>query len=197
MKRSFGAIAARTMLCIAGAPALAQQGGAVIQSSPGQAKVTQVVEAVATVTALDAAKREVTLRDAKGREFPLVVGPEVRNLQQVKVGDKVVVQYAEALSLKLMKNGKELRGAKESSDAALSPAGARPAAVAAQEVQVTADVIAVNAGTRMVTLRGPKQTVEMRVNDPEQLKLIKVGDQINAVYQQALALSVQPAPAGK
>jgi Cu/Ag efflux protein CusF len=48
-----------------------------------------------------------------------------------------------------------------------------------------------------VTLRGPKQTVDLRVNDPEQLKLIKVGDQIEAVYAQALALSVEPAPAAK
>jgi Cu/Ag efflux protein CusF len=49
----------------------------------------------------------------------------------------------------------------------------------------------------MVTLKGPKQTVDLYVADPAQLKLIKVGDQIEAVYQQALAVAVEPAPAQK
>ena len=55
----------------------------------------------------------------------------------------------------------------------------------AQQVEVTADVIAVNTKTKMVTLKGPKQTVDLKVQDPGQLKLIKVGDQIQAVYTQA------------
>ena len=58
-------------------------------------------------------------------------------------------------------------------------------------------MIAVDTKNKIVTLRGPKQTVDPRVNDPEQLKLIKVGDQIEAVYAQALALSVEPAPTAK
>jgi len=32
------------------------------------------------------------------------------------------------------------------------------------------------------------------VRDPEQLKQIEVGDQIHAVYTEAVALSVEPAP---
>jgi hypothetical protein len=66
-----------------------------------------------------------------------------------------------------------------------------------EQVEVTADVIAVNAKTQTVTLRGPKQVVDLKVRDPEQLKLIKVGDQIQAVYTQALALSVEPAAPAK
>ena len=52
---------------------------------------------------------QVMLRDAKARSRArVVVGPEVRNLEQVKKGDRVTVQYAESLSLKLVKDGKEL-----------------------------------------------------------------------------------------
>lgn len=40
-----------------------------------------------------------------------------------------------------------------------------------------ADVTAVNTKRKTVTLRGPKRTVELKVRDPEQFKLIKVGDQ--------------------
>jgi hypothetical protein len=37
----------------------------------------------------------------------------------------------------------------------------------------------------------------MYVDDPEQLKLIKVGDQVEAVYTQAVAVTVEPVAAKK
>ena len=129
--------------------------------------------------------------------MPLTVGPDVRNLEQVKVGDRVVVRYAEALSLTLMKDGKELRSSTEASTGARAKAGERPGGVVAEEVKVTADVIGVNRKTHMVTLRGPNEIVDLHVVDPQQLKLIKVGDQVDAVYAQALALSVEPVAASK
>jgi len=189
------------LLAVDGAMAQAQQavGETVtaVEKSPGKAKITQMKEAVATVESVDPAKREVTLRDSKGRKHSFVAGPEIRNLEQVKAGDRVLVQYAEALSLKLVKDGKELRSKALVSDTARAPEGSRPGGVVTEQVHVTADVTAVNPKTRMVTLRGPEQVVDLFVDDPEQLKLIKVGDQIEAVYTQAVAVSMKPAPAGK
>lgn len=104
----------------------------------------------------------------------------------------MIVRYQQALSLELKKNGKELRSRVDSADGARTAVGERPGGVAARQVEVTADVIAVNARTQLVTLRGPERVVDLKVRDPEQLKLIKVGDQIHAVYAQALALSVEP-----
>jgi len=54
-------------------------------------------------------------------------------------------------------------------------------------------VIAVNAKTQTVTLKGPKHTVDLKVPDKGQFKLIKVGDQVQAVYTEAVAVSVEPA----
>ena len=166
---------------------------AIVTSSPGQATIAQKRRLVATVEAVDAAKREITLKGPKGKVVPLSVAPDVRNLEQVKVGDQLVVTYIEALSLTLKKDGKELRGATESTDGARAPAGARPGAVAARQVEVTADVIAVDPKTQTVTLKGPQRTVDLKVPDPGQFKLVKVGDQVQAVYTEALALGVEPA----
>jgi Cu/Ag efflux protein CusF len=179
-------------------PASAQQAPAastmaLAASAPGKATLARTVKVTATVEAIDVAKRQVTLKGPRGNSVPLTVDPEVRNLDQVKVGDQVVVRYIEALSLTLKKDGKELRGRTESSDAARAAAGAQPGAAAARQVEVTADVIAVNAKTQMVTLKGPNQTVDLKVRDPAQLKLIKVGDQIQAVYTEAVAVGVEPA----
>ena len=136
----------------------------------------------------------MTLRGSRGNVFALKLGPDVRNPDQVKVGDRVVVEYLEALSLTLKKDGKELRSSTEIADGLRAPAGDRPGAAAAEQLSVTADVIGVDARTRLVRLRGPEQTVELYIRDPAQLKLIKVGDQVDAVYTQAIALSVEPAP---
>ena len=48
-----------------------------------------------------------------------------------------------------------------------------------------------NTKERYVTLRGPKgNSVDIAVNDPAQLKQVKVGDQVEAVYTEAIAVTV-------
>jgi hypothetical protein len=55
-------------------------------------------------------------------------------------------------------------------------------------------VIAVDRQAKIVTLRGPRgQIVDLHVQDPERLKRVKKGDQVKAVYTEALAISVEPA----
>lgn len=166
-------------------------------TTPGQAALARTTRVTATVESVDAATRHVTLKGPRGKVVPLQVGPEVKNLDKVKVGDRVTVEYLEALTLILKKDGKELRGSNLSEGGARAPAGEAPAGVVAQQLEVTADVTAVDKKKQLVTLRGPKQTVDLKVRDPEQLKLIKVGDQVQAVYTEALALGLEPAAAKK
>jgi Cu/Ag efflux protein CusF len=117
------------------------------------------------------------------------VGEEVRNLSQVKVGDRVVVTYAQALALELKKGGAGIRERVEREGVVR----AAPGAAAGREVKVVADVMVVNMKNQTVTLRGPKQTVTLKVRDPAQFKSITAGDQVEATYTEALALAVKPA----
>jgi hypothetical protein len=167
------------------------------QTSPGKGTITRTRQIVATVEEVDAQKGFLAVKGPENRLLRLTVGPEVRNLAQVKVGDRLVVRYSDALSLRLMKDGKELRASSEMADAARAPVGARPAGTVAEQVTVTADVIAVDRKNQSIRLRGPKQTVDLFLEDPKQLELVKVGDQVEAVYRQAAALSVEPAGAAK
>jgi Cu/Ag efflux protein CusF len=121
----------------------------------------------------------------------------VKNFDQIKVGDFVAVRYFQALALELKKGGSGIRERSERSNTASAKPGEQPAAGAARQVTVIADVVAVNEKSRTVSLRGPKQTVDLRLKDPKQLKLVKVGDQVEATYTEAVAISVEPAPAPK
>jgi hypothetical protein len=163
-------------------------------SAPGKAAVVSTTKASAVIVGIDAALRIVTLKTASGRVVEMVAGPEVRNFDQLKLGEKVKVEYAEALSLELKKGGGGVVSATETGGAARAASGAKPGGGVGRQVTVLADVTAVNAKTQMVTLKGPQgNLVDLHVQDPKQLANIKKGDQIQAVYTEAVAVTVEPA----
>jgi Cu/Ag efflux protein CusF len=181
------------------APALAQQkpsvgGESAVVTSPGKGSAARVVTITASVESVDPAERTVTLKGPRGRVVTLPVSEKVKNFDKIKVGDMVAVRYLEALSLELKKNGTGIRERSEREGSETAKPGEQPAAGAARQITVIADVIAVDPKRQTIRLRGPKQTVDLRIRDPKQLKLVKVGDQVEATYTEALAVSVEPAP---
>ena len=112
-----------------------------------------------------------------------------------KVGDKVVARHTQALVLELKKGGAGIRERAVSTDQGSAQPGDKPAAYEAMKVTFTADVVKVDAKKHVITLRGPERTVKLKIKDPEQIKLIKKGDQVEGVYAEAVALSVEAAPA--
>jgi Cu/Ag efflux protein CusF len=188
-------IISAAVLSIAMVPAFGQTGGAaVMKSAPGKATVAEAVRVTASVEAVDKEKRLVTLKGPEGNSFVVQAGPEVKNFDQIKAGDVVVASYVEALTLELKKGGGAMRERTERESSAAAKPGERPGAAEGRRVTVIADVIAVDAKKQSVRLRGPQRTVDLKVKDPEQFKLIKVGDQVEATFTEAVALSVEPAP---
>lgn len=188
-------IAAIALGCpLAYAQPKAPQGGVVIASEPGKAAIVGVVEATATVMAINASTRTVTLKGPQGRTLDVVCGDEVKNFAQIRVGDNVKVSYQEALTLELKKTRAPL-DAKGAAAVASAKPGERPAAAAGREITVLADVVAVDPKKSTISLKGPAgNVVELKVQNPDQFKVVKKGDQVEAVYSQALAMAVTPAP---
>jgi len=151
------------------------------------------VDVTGTVSSVNQKTREVTLEAKDGQKFTFIADPAVANLPQVKKGDVVTATYTEALAYEVKKGGKA--GAETSATAAAAPVGAKPAGAAGRQVTVVGDVIKLDAATQTITVKGPERTVELKARDPEQFKLIAVGDQIQATYTEALAVSVTPAAA--
>lgn len=184
-------LAAIALPAAAGQPAAS--GGAVALSEPGKGTIASSARVTAKVVAIDKNTRTVTLKGPQGRTIDVVAGGEVRNFEQIRVGDMVVAQYLQALTLELKKgSGIRQRSEREASERA--EPGGKPAAVEARQTVIVADVVAVDPAKQIVSLRGPKgRIVELEVQDPEQFKRVKKGDQVEAVYTEALALSVEPA----
>jgi len=181
------------------ATALAQQpgatGGAALVSEPGKAAIVRAAEISAQVVGLDKATRTLTLKGPKGNVLDIVAGAEVKNFDQIKLGDFVVARFAQALTLELRKTRTAAGEPIVREEAAKAKPGERPAVVGGRQVTVLADVIAVDQKNSTITLKGPKgNEVTLNVQNPEQFKVVKQGDQVEATYTEALALSVEAAP---
>jgi len=155
---------------------------------------SEVVTATATVEAIDLKTRMVTLKGPKGNTFTFKAGDQVRNLPQVKVGDKVVAKYYESIAVDVKKPGQATPGVTEEQVTARAKPGEMPAGVMANQVTITATVAAINAKKPSVTLKGPEgNTKEVMIKDPKKLENVKVGDQVVITYTEALAISVHKA----
>jgi hypothetical protein len=175
------------------APAIVKQATGV---APGKAVSTTSVEASATVAAINSAKREVTLKRSDGTQTTVAVSDEVRNFNQIKVGDTVRVQYTQALALELKKGVVDKGPPTVEQEAVRAPVGATPGAAVGQKVTAMAEVTAVDAKNHLVTVQGPKgNKVDLEIKDPAQLKNIKQGDHVQVTYVEAIAVSVEPTQA--
>jgi hypothetical protein len=165
-----------------------------MSSEPGKVQMQQTVTLSARVVGIDRPDRIVTLKGAKGDTVDVVCGDEVRNFDQIKLGDQVTARYVESLYLELKKTSTGVRERVESEAGARAKLGERPAGMAVREVVILADVTDVDPKNQTITLRGPKKSVTLPVKNPDQFKVVKKGDQVEATYTQAFAISVDLTP---
>jgi Cu/Ag efflux protein CusF len=189
-------VIAAALMSLMSAPAFAQSTtDRAIKTSPGHFTVTRTESATGTVTEVDAAKGHISIKGPQGKVVPLQVNSEVRNLDKVKVGDNLNVRFEETLSLTLKKESTGTRSLEQSGREAKSTAaaGQRPAGVASEKDVIMADVTQVNTKKKTITLKGPYETVVLPVKDPNQLKLIKVGDQVEVIHTRNVAVAITAA----
>ncbi len=171
----------------------APQGAVAIATEPGAAIAMATVEVTAKVAGLDQATRGITLELPDGNRATITAGPEVQNFDQIEVGDTVAARYIETLELRLLKGQQAEVQRTETVAGGRAEPGQRPAGAIGLEVHAIGNVTAVDAAAQTITVEGPQRTVELTIQDPEQFKLVEVGDQIEATYTQALAVQLQKA----
>ncbi|HUL02069.1 MAG TPA: hypothetical protein VLV16_02430 [Gemmatimonadales bacterium] len=185
----------KKILIAAGAAAIVVAGAA--QAQPKAAVAGAEVEALVTVVAVDKAKRTVTFRGPRGNEVEMAVPKEAQNFDQVKKGAVFKVKYAEAVAVAITKGGAPHKS--DETHVKGAPKGANPAGVAVRSRTVSGVIESIDMANRYVALRGPHQTLSLKVGDDVDLQALSVGDRIAVNYTQALALEMvpQPKPAAK
>lgn len=171
--------------------ALAQQPATKAPMMKDVEATMNAVSVTALVTAVDQKNRIVTLKGPEGNEFSVLADASVKNLPQVKVGDLLGVEYFEAVAIDFKKgDGIRMATVIDTSDTAKK--GQKPGAAAFTRVNTVSNIWAVNPGKGTVLVRGPYgHFVEVKLKDPKLLEGVKVGDQMQVVFTQAVAIGFE------
>ena len=143
-----------------------------------------------TVEAIDLKARVLTLKDEKGEMVTVDVPAEVKRFDQIKVGDKVTATYYDNVTVRLKKAGEAPVNA---DSAALTPtAGAKPGGTIGAQRTMTATVEAIDPKVPSITFKGPNGwKYSRRVLDKDALKQVKVGDQVDFTWTEAVQITVE------
>lgn len=186
---AFGAV------LLLGGPALI----ACAPASPPSAVVEDRITVVATVESVDMRSRDILLRGPGGGLFTVKAGPEVRNLAQVRAGDRVFITYQEALAVQLAPRGQATPPIDRGAAVALAGSGQRPAGAAFEVIRARVRIESVARATNTVTFVGPNNVINIvTVRNPEMIAFIRQlrpGDEVELSYLEAVAISVEAAPA--
>ncbi len=162
-----------------------------VETAPGVLKVAEGVQFQGKFKSVDPKTRQVVIVGPNGNEFKTVLGEEVKNFNQIKVGDIVTLTHVEILVADIKKPSKvEIRERIETEKAARAKLGDKPAAAIERQVTVVADVTAVDEKKGTITLRGATRTLDLKVKDPKVLKGVKVGTQVEATVTEIIAIEV-------
>jgi len=155
-------------------------------------EVAGAVQMTATVQAINVNEREVVLANDAGDVKVIEAGPEVKNFDQIEVGDKVVIEYYESVALFLGNFEDKPEGAVAQA-VMTAEKGEKPALLTVDVLDAVAEVVSIDKENRKVELKGPEGKVVTVNVKPEigDLENIKVGDKIRVQYTEALAVSVQ------
>lgn len=151
----------------------------------------------ATVEAIDHETREVTLKGPEGNMVTITASPDVRNLAQVEVGDLVLAEVYEEVTIEVFDNPEGIEpGAGEMAAAARAEEGAMPGGAVMDTVVITAVVEEINLEANTFKLRGPEGNVrEFTARNPDNLRRAAVGDLVVITVTQAMGIIVER-PAG-
>jgi hypothetical protein len=155
--------------------------------------IGQEVEAIVTVRAINHDTRMVTIMSEDGRQTTLQVPEEAHNLYQVHAGSRFKVRYREAVAIGVTQS-EEAPSAQAAEATERAPLGANPGGAITQVVRITGRVEAIDYQTRVVGIRGPQGVLRQFAvsEDVQRLDEVEVGDLVQLVFVEALALQMIP-----
>ena len=86
---------------------------------------------------VDKATRTLTLKGENEEKWTFIAGPEVRNFDQIKCGDRVIIEYFEGMALALGPKGSDVRARVDKLEVERAKSG--------EEVRAGQEILEINA----------------------------------------------------
>jgi hypothetical protein len=165
------------------------EGEVTVMETPLGMAIVETWRMTATVSAIDPAKRKMTLTSPDGAKTTVKADQGV-NVDQFKVGDRVSAEVTEELAVFLRKTGAP-PSAGEGAAVGLATAGATRAMWMAETMEVTARVTNVDTKHRKVTLQLPDgKSKTVKVGKKVNLANVQAGDDVTVQVTEAIAVDV-------
>ena len=165
------------------------------KNTPGSAEISREHVSTVTVTAIDAATRSLTLKEGSGKTFNVIATAEVKNFDQIHVGDTVTMRYTESVAAKLVKPGEAVTPAGATISANTGEQGNKSDSAVSSQITATVRIDSVDTKKNVVGFTGPKgdkQVVDVLTPEGKEfIKGLKPGDQVQITYTAALAMSIE------
>ena len=190
--------AALASLMLASAAALSLAGCAstdavedqqVIQTPDG-AVMIDTITYVATVTAVDAAKRKITLTTPDGKSGTFKADKSV-DMSGFKVGEQIGIQATEAVAIELKKDGTPAANPAAVALAAVGTDGKSGAVFEGEAIEIQATIVAIDPSTRKVTLQLPDGTAKtVKAPKGADLSQVSVGEKIIVDFADSVIIAI-------
>jgi hypothetical protein len=162
-----------------------------IKTLPGES-----VTVTGTVEAIERSSRKLTVKGPEGKLTTVTVPSDVKRFDALNIGDTITAKYYDNVILR-----KKAPGEKpvDTLTGSLTPrSGAMPSGTAALQRAITATITAIDPAVPSISLSGPnKWAYTSKVADKAALAQLKVGDQLDITWTEAVLISAEPAAAKK
>ena len=154
----------------------------------------------AVVETVDATSRELLLRGAGGAQtgslVSMIVSPRVQRLSQIRPGDRVTVQFYQALAAQAVTPFSRTSQPFEGVTVDRREMAARPGGEVTRVRSGRVTVTAVDPATNSISFIGPNnvpRTVVAKNPDVQAfIRRLRAGNEVDLVFEEALAISVEP-----
>jgi hypothetical protein len=158
--------------------------------TPDGAIIVETTTMTATVTAINSAKRKLTLVSPNGSKSTYKAGPEVVNFGQLQVGDQIKTTVTEEVVV-FVGSGAPPSAMNETT-VVIAPAGANQGSVRVDTAQITVKVINVNAEKHKVTFELPDGTTKtVKVGKTVDLSTVRPDDNVTVQVSEGFAITVE------
>jgi hypothetical protein len=145
--------------------------------------------ATATVEAIEASSRQVTVKKADGTNETFYVPAAMKRFDQLKVGDKITARYYENMVLQLKQPGSPDA---DKSSGKLVPVEGAPAGTMSYQRTITATITAIDPTVPSIQFSGPNNwKYSSKVQDKAALAKVKVGDKVDITWTYAVLMSIE------
>ena len=165
-------------------------------AAPAQTKPEGIVSATVVtvhgkIVKVDKRRKQVTLEGPEGNKVTLNV-ENPYNLNAAKVGAPFVARYYEVITIRKKKPGESVQSASLSGGIATAKPGGVPGATGELHLTLLVSVEAIDQANGTVTVKAADGTTEtVKPRNPQNLKRLKVGDELVIGISRAIAISLE------